>query len=96
MGPPRPAEPLQAAEEGWTEIAHGAAEGEDGRMGTRVGQREHEAEGLTLGVTADRDPYAGVSPVELPDLAGQVARALEGPRGEEGGTDPGEVLLPGC
>jgi hypothetical protein len=37
-----------------------------------VGQREHQAEGLALDALAHRHHDAGVPPVELADLAGQV------------------------
>ena len=80
------AEPLEAAGQGGPQVPDRAPEGEDGGMGTRPGQRGHEAEGLLGQVPTDGDVPAGVPPVDLADLAGPIARALEGPRREEART----------
>jgi hypothetical protein len=88
-------ETLEAARQGGTQVTDGAAQGEDRGMGARPGQRGHEAEGFPADAPSHRHGCAGVPPVDLADLAGQVRRALVRAGRQEARADPGEVLLPG-
>jgi hypothetical protein len=87
------AQTLETAHARDAQVGHRASEGEDRVVGTRVGQAQHETEGSPLDTPAHRHHDVGVPPLELADLAGQVARALEGPCREEARTHPSEVRL---
>ncbi len=77
------AETLEAPEHRREQVPDRAAERKHRRVGGRVRKRGHQAEGLTGCALADRDLSACVPPVDLGDLAGQIARPLERPRRKE-------------
>jgi hypothetical protein len=61
-----------------------------------VRERGDEAEGLALGLFADRDAIAGVPPVQLGDLAGQIAGPLEALGRHQHRSELGESRLEHC
>ena len=62
-------------------------------MGGGIGQVTTQPECLPPSALAHRDLQAGVPPIKLGDLPGQIARALEAAGGQEGGSHPGQMIL---
>jgi hypothetical protein len=87
------AQPLQAPHDRVQQVRHGLGQAVDHRVGGRVRQGGHPAVRLAGGAVADRDLGAGLPPVPVGELAGQVAGALVAAGRQERRADGGQVLL---
>lgn len=83
----------ERSEERGHEVAYRLGEGEHGLMRRRVRQGRHQAARLSEAVLSDRDLDGDIPPVEVANLAGDVAGALEAAPGEIAGALVFEVVL---
>jgi hypothetical protein len=89
----QPAETLKAADQGRTVLGSGPGQGEHHPHRSRAGQGGYQPERLPSTALADRHPAAGMPPVDLGELAGQVGRALVAGRGHKLRAHPAQVVF---
>jgi len=87
------AEALQAADQRRAVLGRPAGQGEHHPQHRRTGQRGHQPKRLAGAALADRDPEPAVPPVDLRELARQVAGALIAGRGHKDRADLAQMVL---